>query len=94
MAIQFDIEPEQQTAPGKSGGKGLSTEVPLPWQNAAPKANDRMFFTEQLAMLLETGENLYGALTTIVKQTENKRVREAVEKLAQDVDLREPRTRQ
>ena len=83
MAIQFDIEPEQQSAPTK--GKGLSTEIPLPWQNTAPKANDRMFFTEQLAMLLETGENLYGALTTIVKQTENRRMRETVEKLAQDV---------
>ena len=87
MAIQFDIEPEQQSAPakGQAKGKGLSTEIPLPWENAAPKANDRMFFTEQLAMLLETGENLYGALTTIVKQTENKRMRETVEKLAQDV---------
>ncbi len=83
MAIQFDIEPEQPSAQAKN--KGLSTEIPLPWQNAAPKSSDRMFFTEQLAMLLETGENLYGALTTIVKQTENKRMREAIEKLAQDV---------
>ena len=83
MAIQFDIEPEQQSAPTK--GKGLSTEVPLPWQNRAPKSDDRMFFTEQLAMLLETGENLYGALTTIVKQTENPKMRETIEKLAQDV---------
>ena len=44
-----------------------------------------MFFTEQLALLLETGESLHGALTTIVAQTENKRMREVVEKIARDI---------
>ncbi len=44
-----------------------------------------MFFTEQLALLLETGESLYGALTTIVGQTENPRMREIIERIATDV---------
>lgn len=44
-----------------------------------------MFFTEQLALLLETGESLYGALTTIVRQTENPKMRKIIEQVAQDV---------
>ncbi len=48
-------------------------------------ATDRMFFTEQLALLIETGENLHGALTTIVAQTENTRMQRVVERLAEDV---------
>ena len=44
-----------------------------------------MFFTEQLALLLETGESLHGALTAIVAQTENPRMRSVVEQVAQDI---------
>ena len=51
----------------------------------APNATDRMFFTEQLALLLETGESLYSALTTIAKQTEKPQMRTIVEQVAQDV---------
>ena len=44
-----------------------------------------MFFTEQLALMLETGESLFGALTTIAKQTENAEMRTIVEKVALDI---------
>ena len=57
----------------------------LPGRTTAVSAIDRMFFTEQLALLLETGESLHGALTTIVKQTENPRMREIIERVAQDI---------
>ncbi len=50
-----------------------------------PGSTDRMFFTEQLALLLDTGESLYGALTTVVKQTEHKGMRDIVEQVALDV---------
>jgi type II secretory pathway component PulF len=82
MALQIDIESADET-PSKS--KGLAADLQLPWPTGAPGSTDRMFFTEQLAMLLETGENIYGALTTIVKQTENRKMRAAIEAIAQDV---------
>ena len=65
--------------------KPASLNFALPVGTGKPGAAERMFFTEQLALLLETGESLFGALTTIVKQTENKQMQEAVEKIAQDI---------
>ena len=82
MAIQFDIEEVQAPPSGeKPGGRKLQ----LPSGNKRAGASERMFFTEQLALLLETGESLFGALTTIVKQTENAEMRRVVEKIAQDI---------
>lgn len=82
MALQIDTIPEKA---GSEKATGLNRELQLPGQNRAPRATDRMFFTEQLALLLETGESLYGALTTIVKQTENAKMRRIVEQVAQDI---------
>lgn len=82
MALQIDTAPAKETAE-KTARKSI--EIQLPGQSRMPSATDRMFFTEQLALLLETGESLYGALTTIVKQTENKEMRKIVEQVAQDI---------
>ena len=82
MAIQF--ETEEVVAPvGEKKPAALKLALPIGTGKAGPA--ERMFFTEQLALLLETGESLYGALTTIVKQTENREMRETVEKIAQDI---------
>lgn len=82
MAIQFNTESVEETPqPKKSGGLKLS----LPGGNKRAGASDRMFFTEQLALMLETGESLFGALTTIAKQTENAEMRTIVEKVALDI---------
>ena len=80
MAIQFETE-EVAAPTSEKRSPGLT----LPFGEKKAGSAERMFFTEQLALLLETGESLYGALTTIVKQTENKQMREAVEKVAQDI---------
>ena len=80
MALQ--IEPTAAKEKSKSLGE---YEIRLPGMSGEPGATDRMFFTEQLALLLETGESLYGALTTIIKQTENARMRGIIEHVAQDV---------
>ena len=82
MAIQFETE-ETETASIEKSPKALDLTIPL----GATKAGsaERMFFTEQLALLLETGESLFGALNTIVKQTENKQMRETVEQIATDI---------
>ena len=82
MAIQFDSEEIEDV-----GAETQSAGVNIPFSLAGKRAgaSDRMFFTEQLALLLETGESLYGALTTIVKQTENAEMRGIVEQIAQDI---------
>ena len=82
MALQFETE-EIATTPGAEETRALNIRLPGGGRRAG--AADRMFFTEQLALLLETGESLYGAMTTIVKQTENAEMRAAVEKIAQDI---------
>lgn len=82
MALQFETEVIEQPA---NGEKPAGLKLTLPVGNKKAGAAERMFFTEQLALLLETGESLYGALTTIVKQTENAEMRRTVEKIAQDI---------
>jgi len=83
MALQ--IETPRKRASQKPRRDLRNIEISLPGQNRGPSSNDRMFFTEQLALLLETGESLHGALTTIVSQTENPRMRSVVERVAQDI---------
>lgn len=82
MAIQFESE-EVVASVSEKQPAALKLALPVGTGKAGPA--ERMFFTEQLALLLETGESLYGALTTIVKQTENREMRETVEKIAQDI---------
>ena len=82
MAIQFETE---QVAAPEGEKKDVALKLALPGGGKKAGSAERMFFTEQLALLLETGESLYGALTTIVKQTENKEMREVVEKVALDI---------
>ena len=82
MALQFETDPVEKSAEKK---ELRNIEIRLPGQSSTPGSSDRMFFTEQLALLLETGESLYGALTTVVSQTENPRMREVIEMVAQDV---------
>lgn len=77
------IAPDKDASDEKtSRGK---TRISLPGQNPEPGSTERMFFTEQLALLLETGESLHGALTTIVRQTENRKMVDIVQQIADDV---------
>jgi type II secretory pathway component PulF len=82
LAIQFEIEEVAAPAGDEKPG-GIRLQLPV--GNKSAGAPERMFFTEQLALLLETGESLFGALTTIVMQTENAEMRATVEKIAQDI---------
>lgn len=70
-------------APQNKSSNGFSFKLPV--RRKPVGATDRMFFTEQLALLLETGESLYGALSTIALQTESPEMRRVVEQVAQDV---------
>lgn len=82
MALEIEAVLDKTSPKAKPGGK---RQFQMPGQSSKATSTDRMFFTEQLALLLETGESLYGALTTIVKQTENPDMRRIVEQMAQDV---------
>lgn len=82
MALQIKTSPTETQPQSKSL---RNIQFTIPGRTKTVSANDRMFFTEQLALLIETGESLYGALTTIVKQTENPRMREVIERVAQDI---------
>ncbi len=49
------------------------------------KASERMFFTERLALLLETGTSLHTSLETLTGQIENPQLQEVVKTLSEDV---------
>ena len=70
---------------GKGAGKGAAL---APAKRSKPlAARERMFFTERLALLLETGHSLHVALDTLASQSNSKALREVI------VDLRESVTR-
>lgn len=48
-------------------------------------AKDRMFFTEQLALLLETGSNLHAGLEALGSQVENPAMAEVIRSLSDDI---------
>lgn len=82
MALHYDTSVVAKPSQEKRR-KGLQIRLPVRRQSAG--STDRMFFTEQLALLIETGESLHGALITIVKQTENPQMQSIVARIAQDV---------
>lgn len=82
MALRTELASGPVESPGDTG---RSTQQRILRQRRGPAATDRMFFTEQLALLLETGENLHGALSVIAVQTENPSMRRIVEQLADDI---------
>lgn len=88
MALQIQTTPTEEPADKKQVAGGISLRLPHGYR--APGTTDRMFFTEQLALLLETGESIYGALTTIAKQTENPTMRSIVEQMAVEISEGKP----
>lgn len=56
-----------------------------PMFRAKVTATERMFFTEQLELLLDTGVNLHAALDALRTQTSSPALRELLDQLASDV---------
>lgn len=46
---------------------------------------DRMFFVEQLALMLETGSDLHSSLNVLAKQTNHPKLERVVQKMADDI---------
>lgn len=76
MALEFANE-SAGIAPNKPKGllgpKGVSSA-------------DRLFLTEQLALMLENGMNLHSALTGLAKQTDKPALHEMITAIAEDVE--------
>ena len=81
MALELDTPFQETAAPAPQARQAAA----LPFTRRTVTGQDRMFFTEQLALLLETGTSLYGALEALRNQTANPALREVVEKLLADV---------
>jgi type II secretory pathway component PulF len=78
MALEFDDQPETaapKPAPRKGG-----------WSPGAKIGGaDRMLFTERLALLLETGVPLHGALRVLHEQTTNPLLKSIIGEVADDI---------
>ena len=61
--------------------------APVQWFSLRSKvsADDRRFFTEQLALMLETGANLHQALILLQEQNQQPAMAEVIGKMLEDV---------
>lgn len=81
MPIELnEIVDKQETAPTATAP--LTRLLSL---RSKVSSNDRRFFTEQLALMLETGANLHQALKMLQEQNQKPAMAEVIEKLLQDV---------
>lgn len=88
MAIEFQASSatESQKAESKGGPKKNSFENLVSGLNGSSVSTvDRMFFTEQLALLLETGNSLAPALNMLLKQVKNPKMQFIIQSLIDDV---------
>lgn len=66
---------------------GLNRDINLTiFQSKAVSANDRMFFTEQLALLLDTGNSLLESLVSLTRHGESAPLKKLITQLAADVE--------
>jgi len=88
MALELQT---RAAKPKVSGSRSNPRQLTLP-SLSRPKVGerDRMFFTEQLGLLLETGANLYGALQTLKKQSANPAMTVILDALMADISEGRP----
>ena len=85
MAIELSDKPQ---AAGKSGSESASLLEKLNKIELTPRrvsAKDRMFFTERLALLVETGNSLHASLKILAEQSDNTQFTGIIEQLAEDI---------
>lgn len=81
MAIEYqDIVNDSQPAETKA-----KTPLRMEFLRQKVSPNDRRFFTEQLALMLETGANLHQALQLLAEQNQNAAMAKIIESLLEDV---------
>ncbi|MFK8017939.1 MAG: type II secretion system F family protein [Gammaproteobacteria bacterium] len=75
---------ELQDVVESSGTHKARLETPK-WLQPGVSASDRIFFTEQLALMLETGVSLHNALAALAEQTQSTALRQLLEAVAASV---------
>ena len=84
MPIEVSASPGESVAEARSGLASLaSTEIRL--RAPVVTAKDRIFFTERLALLLETGNALHTSLEILEPQADNEALRVIVAGLRDDI---------
>ena len=76
--------PRKPAAPDTHAAGAFEFKLPN-WSQRRLGDRDRMFFTEQLGLLLETGANLYSALQTLRKQSANPAMLDVIDGLMADI---------
>lgn len=84
MALELQPAIEKQTAAG-SGGKNLRL-----FEKRKVTDSDRIFLTEQLQLLLDTGVSLHAALTALAGQAQSGALKNLLELLREDVAAGRP----
>jgi len=90
MALELQtVTQPASTAPAKANAMSLRLKLPTLSQ---PRLNDRdrMFFTEQLSLLLETGTSLYNALGALRQQSPNPAMVAVLDALMTDISEGKP----
>lgn len=83
MAIQ--TKPRKKTSTEKSQNSFVDTLKKLNQQNSLTQ-KDRKFFTEQMALLLETGSNLQTSLQALLQQVHKPAMSDIVQQLLNDIE--------
>ncbi len=81
---------ELQSAAPATAGTSTRDVKPSMLRRRSVQDRDRTFFTEQLALLLETGANLYNALRLLREHTPNPAMAELMDELLADVAAGRP----
>ena len=76
MAIDLAPQAAEEAKPGPSKPR---------WMTPGVTTADRIFFTEQIALLLETGVSLHNALNALAEQTQSPALRELLVNLTDSV---------
>jgi type IV pilus assembly protein PilC len=81
--MALEIGKNNSAKPKEVGG--LNRQIKL---SGAKKvtAGDRMFFIEQLAMMLETGSDLYSSLNVLKKQSDNPELQRIIDEISDDIN--------
>ena len=85
MAIEFELQEPRKPALRGSHGDADSSRRTKPMFADRISNRERMFFTERLALLLETGGALHGSLQLLSTQCENAALSKVATTLAADI---------
>jgi len=70
----------------KEPGRGLQTEIRIPFLERGPGLKDIAIFSRQLATMMAAGLPIVQALSILEKQTENRKFREIIKQVRLDVE--------